>query len=101
MRKYASRAEYKAEEELTIVRAVIGFYQEQRKKVGIHPARATWRELRFSFPRYAAESLQKVTADDLWKKLSQMIRCGEVKMYDTIGPPTYELVKGWRSRLDD
>lgn len=99
-RRYMSRAEYRAEEKMEIVRAVIGFYQDQRAKVGIHPARATWRELRFSFPRYAAQSLQKITTDELWQMLDMMVRSGEVRKYDAISAPTYELNRKYRSMLD-
>lgn len=83
-RSIARKAEIRA-----IVLAVVEFYQQQYRRAQIEPEGARWRELRFSFPRYAAESLSHIEADDLWDELAYLVKCGCIKEYRTIFYPRY------------
>lgn len=83
-RTIARKAEIRA-----IVLAVVEFYQQQYRRAQIEPEGARWRELRFSFPRYAAESLSHIEADDLWDELAYLVKCGCIKEYRTIFYPRY------------
>lgn len=81
----------KAAETRAIVLAVVGFYQSQYAMLKIAPGGARWRELRFSFPRYAKESIHGVTVDDLWDYLYYLVNAGCIKEYQTIFRPRYEI----------
>ena len=94
MRRHATRAEYRAAEAQAIILAVIRFYCDSKRKANIVPARATWRELKFSFPRWAAESAQHITEKELRDQLKWAVKCGDVKEYDSICYKTYEVVPG-------
>lgn len=92
MTKYPTKAEARATEKISIIVAVIRFYCSEKRKAGIEPARASWRELKFSFPRYAAQSLCKITEEELWAHLELMVACGYVRRYNSIRYYTYEVV---------
>lgn len=83
-RTIARKAEIRA-----IVLGVVEFYQEQYRKAKIEPGGARWRELRFSFPRHAAEAYSDIEADDLWDELAYLVKCGCIKEYRTIFYPRY------------
>jgi hypothetical protein len=64
-----------------IYRAIDKIVSEKEKK-GIHPARATWRELR------------DVLKEEHWPLLDELVELDRVKKYDSINYPTYEV--NWR-----
>lgn len=84
-----TRSEARAQEIRSITLAAVGFYQTEYLKAHIEPPGARWRELRFSFPRYASQSAFGVTADDLWEDLYVLIDKGVIKEYQTINYPRY------------
>lgn len=61
-----------------IYRAIDGIVFEKRKK-GIHPARATWRELR------------DILKEEHWPLLDELVELDRVKKFDSINYPTYEV----------
>lgn len=87
-----SRTYWRQQDKITTVRSAIDFYSTQRRLAGIAPARATWRELRFTFVQSVRHpNTHDIKESELWEMLETLIRWGCVKRYRGIVYDTYEM----------